>query len=229
MSAASGHESDPVFYPASVAVIGASTDFKRLGYHCMSSLIMGRFPGKIYPIHPSLPEVSGFKAYPSVTQVPGKIDLAIVAVRTSLVPSVLYECVGKGIKGIVLITAGFKEIEDKAGAVLQDEITDASEEVAEEAVAEEEAVSEEEPVAEEVAAEDTPVDETAADEAESEEPVAEEVAAEDTPVDETATDEAESEEPVAEEVVAEDTPVDETAADEAESKEPVAEEQVAEE
>ncbi len=122
MSAVSGHELDHVFYPASVAVIGASTDFKRLGYHCMNSLIMGRFPGEIYPIHPSLQEVSGFKVYPSVTQVPGKIDLAIVAVRTSLVPSVLHECVEKGIKGIVLITAGFKEIEDKAGAELQDEI-----------------------------------------------------------------------------------------------------------
>ena len=116
-------EISPIFYPRSVAVIGASPDFKRLGYHCMKSLLMSHFPGKIYPIHPALSEISGFKAYPSIKAVPGKVDLAIVAIRTSLVPSILEECIEKGVKGIVLITAGFKEIEDKAGAELQDEIT----------------------------------------------------------------------------------------------------------
>lgn len=112
-----------IFYPRSVAVIGASPDFNRLGYHCMSSLIMGRFPGKIYPIHPSLSEIMGFKAYPSIKAAPGEIDLAIIAVRSSLVPTLLIECAEKGVKGVVLITAGFKEIEDKAGAELQEEVT----------------------------------------------------------------------------------------------------------
>jgi len=115
-------EFNPIFYPDSVAVIGASPDFNRLGYHCMSSLIMSQFKGKIYPIHPSLPEISGFKAYPSIMAVPGKVDLAIIAVRNSLVPSILNECIEKGVKGVVLITAGFKEIEDKAGAELQDKV-----------------------------------------------------------------------------------------------------------
>ena len=110
------------FKPSAVAVIGASPDFKRLGYHCMSSLIVSQFKGRIYPIHPSLPEISGFTAYPSIGSVPDEVDLAIIAVRTSLVPSILAECIDKGVKGIVLITAGFKEIEDKAGAELQDEI-----------------------------------------------------------------------------------------------------------
>jgi len=111
-----------IFYPHSVAVIGASTDFKRLGYHCMKSLIMSHFPGKIYPIHPSLPEITGFKAYPSIKAVPGEVNLAIIAVRTSLVPSILNECAEKRVKGIVLITAGFKEIQDKIGTELQEEI-----------------------------------------------------------------------------------------------------------
>lgn len=110
-----------IFYPRSVAVIGASADFNRLGYHCLSSLVMGRFPGKIYPIHPSLSEIMGFEAYPSVKVVPGEIDLAIIAVRSSLVPALLVECADKAVKGVVLITAGFKESEDKAGAKLQDE------------------------------------------------------------------------------------------------------------
>ena len=118
----SWNEFNPIFYPDSVAIIGASTDFKRLGYHCVRSLIMSHFPGKIYPIHPSLPQISGFNAYPSIKAVPNKVDLAIIAVRTSLVPSILNECIEKGVKGIVLITAGFKEIEDKAGAELQDEV-----------------------------------------------------------------------------------------------------------
>ena len=113
---------NPIFYPNSVAVIGASADFKRLGYHCMSSLIMGQFKGKIYPIHPSLPEISGFNAYPSIKAVPDKVDLAIIVVRASLVLSILNECIEKGVKGIVLITAGFKEIDDKAGAELQDKM-----------------------------------------------------------------------------------------------------------
>lgn len=111
-----------VFYPRSVAVIGASSDFNRLGYHCMSSLIMGGFPGRIYPIHPSLPEIMGFRAYPSVRAVPGEVDLAIIAVRASLVPSLLIECAEKGVKGAILITAGFKESEDEAGAELQQEV-----------------------------------------------------------------------------------------------------------
>ena len=111
-----------IFYPESVAVIGASPDFKRLGYHCMESLIMSEFPGRIYPIHPSLPEISGFKAYPSIKVVPDEIDLAIIAVRTSTVPSILNDCADKGVKGVVLITAGFKEIDDEAGAELQEEV-----------------------------------------------------------------------------------------------------------
>ena len=111
-----------IFYPDSVAVVGASPDFKRLGYHCMESLIMSEFPGRIYPIHPSLPEISGFKAYPSIKVVPDEIDLAIIAVRTSTVPSILNDCADKGVKGVVLITAGFKEIDDEAGAELQEEV-----------------------------------------------------------------------------------------------------------
>lgn len=111
-----------VFCPRSVAVIGASPDFSRLGYHCMSSLIMGGFSGKIYPIHPSLPEIMGFRAYPSVRAAPGEVDLAIIAVRSSLVPALLIECAEKGVKGAVLITAGFKESEDEAGAELQQEV-----------------------------------------------------------------------------------------------------------
>ena len=106
-------EFNHIFYPSSVAIIGASPDFKRLGYHCLLSLVKGQFKGKIYPIHPSLPEISGFKAYPSIKAIPDKIDLAIIVVRASLVPSLLRECAEEGVKGVVLITAGFKEMRIK--------------------------------------------------------------------------------------------------------------------
>ena len=84
---------------------------------------MSNFPGKIYPIHPGLPEIDGFKAYPSIKSIPGEVDLAIIVVRATLVPPILNDCAEKGVKGVVLITAGFKEIEDKAGAELQEKVT----------------------------------------------------------------------------------------------------------
>lgn len=115
-------EFNSIFYPNSVAVIGASTDFNKLGYHCMASLMVSQFEGKIYPVHPSLPEIRGLQVYPSIKSVPDKVDLAIICVRSSLVPSILNECAGKGVKGVVLITAGFKEAKTEVGTQLQDQI-----------------------------------------------------------------------------------------------------------
>ena len=83
---------------------------------------MSQFPGNIYPIHPSLPEINGLKAYPSIALVSGEVDLAIIAIRTALVPTALNECIQKEVKGVILVAAGFKEMEDKAGAELQDKL-----------------------------------------------------------------------------------------------------------
>lgn len=111
-----------LFYPSTIAVIGASANPKKLGYHCITSLIRGDFKGKIYPVNPKLSEVYGFKAYPSIRDVPGKVDLAIIAIPRHIVPDVIKECAEKGVKGIVLITAGFKEAEDRIGSKLEREI-----------------------------------------------------------------------------------------------------------
>ena len=115
---------DAIFNPGAVAVIGASDNPGKLGSHVMRSLIEGKYPGKIYPVNPGKDEILGIKTYPSLSQVSDTIDLAIIVLPAEQVPKIIKECQEKGIEGIVLITAGFKEIEDKRGEVLQKEITE---------------------------------------------------------------------------------------------------------
>jgi acetyltransferase len=110
-----------LFSPDSVAVIGASNSFDKLGYHVMKSLV-GHYAGKIYPINPKGGKVWNLDSYASIGKVPGNIDLAIIVVPAALVPETLHQCGGKGVKGAVLITAGFREIEDSQGGVLQEQI-----------------------------------------------------------------------------------------------------------
>ena len=115
---------DAIFKPTSIAVIGASDNPGKLGFHVMKSLTAGKFPGRIFPINPGRDEIFGIKAFPGLDQVPEEIDLSIVVLPAELVPQTIRECEAKGIRGMVLITAGFKEIEDKRGETLQKEIKD---------------------------------------------------------------------------------------------------------
>jgi acyl-CoA synthetase (NDP forming) len=113
---------DLLFNPRSVAVIGASDKESKLGFHVMKSLTKGGFADAIIPVNPGGSEIMGIKAIPSITDYDGPIDLAIVVLPAGLVPGVFRECANKDVKGIVLITAGFKEIDDPAGADLHEEI-----------------------------------------------------------------------------------------------------------
>lgn len=113
---------DAIFNPGAVAVIGASDNPGKLGSHVMKSLTQGRYPGRIYPVNPGKDEIMGIKTYPSLSQVPDTVDLSIIVLPADQVPKIIKECQEKGVKGIVLITAGFKEIEDKRGERLQKEI-----------------------------------------------------------------------------------------------------------
>jgi len=115
---------ETMFNPKTVAVVGASDNPGKLGFHVMKSLINGGFSGKIVPLNPGSSEIWGLKAYPFINDYTDKIDLAIVVVPAKLVPGVFTECVEKKVKGIVLITAGFKEIDDLAGAKLHKKIAD---------------------------------------------------------------------------------------------------------
>ena len=111
-----------VFNPKSAAVIGASGNPGKLGYQVMRSLTAGEQPGKIIPINPKREQIMGLKALPSVMDEEGEIDLAVVVLPANQVVATVKECVSKGVKGIILITAGFREIEDSAGDHLQEEI-----------------------------------------------------------------------------------------------------------
>jgi len=108
-----------LFYPHSVAVIGASDNPFKMGYHCLRSLI--GFRGAVYPVNPNASTIQGFKAYPSILDVPGDVDLAVIVVPARQVPPVIEECAGKGVKGAVIITAGFRET-GEIGASLQEEV-----------------------------------------------------------------------------------------------------------
>jgi acyl-CoA synthetase (NDP forming) len=115
---------EAIFNPRSVAVIGASDNLGKLGFHVMKSLTQGRYPGRIFPVNPGKDEILGIKTYPSLFQVPDTVDLSIIVLPAEQVPRIIKECQERNVKGIVLITAGFKEIEDKRGEMLQEEIAE---------------------------------------------------------------------------------------------------------
>ncbi len=115
---------EAIFNPRSVAVIGASDNPGKLGSHVMRSLIEGRYPGKIFPVNPGKNEIMGTKTYPSLLHISESVDLAVIILPAEQVPKTVKECAEKGVKGIVLITAGFREIEDHRGETLQKEITE---------------------------------------------------------------------------------------------------------
>src|SRR4030042_3683539 len=119
-----------LFHPLSVAVVGGAKNPGKLGYHVMKSLTEGGFQGAIFPINPGEAELFGMRAYAAILEVPGDVDLAIVVLPAQAVPDMVRQCSAKGVKGIVLITAGFKEIEDEQGAQLQVEIARLADEAA---------------------------------------------------------------------------------------------------
>ncbi|HEX2964250.1 MAG TPA: CoA-binding protein, partial [Syntrophorhabdaceae bacterium] len=110
-----------LFSPTSIAVVGASNRFDRLGYHVMKSLV-GNYRGTIYPVNARGEKIWDIDSYSSLTAISDDIDLAIVAVPAPSVIETLHACGQKNVKGIVLITAGFKEIEDPEGRILEDKI-----------------------------------------------------------------------------------------------------------
>lgn len=98
------------FAPKSVAVIGASRNPQKLGYGVLSNIIESGFKGNVYPVNPKAGQILGLKCYPSVLDIPDEVDLAVIVVPAPLVPDVAEECGKKGVKGLIVISAGFKEV-----------------------------------------------------------------------------------------------------------------------
>jgi 4-hydroxybutyryl-CoA synthetase (ADP-forming) len=115
--------SESVFLsPKSIAIIGASDKRGSVG-RTITSNIMNGFKGIVFPISPTRPEVFYKKAYKSVLDVPKPIDLAVIVTKNTIVPDVLEECGKKKVKGVIIITAGFKEV-DEEGAKLEQRLKD---------------------------------------------------------------------------------------------------------
>ena len=110
---------DKILMPGSVAVIGASTDPFKWGNMLLAAIQKGGFEGEIYPINPRAEEILGLKCYPSVRDVPGEIDSALVVVPARFVPTVFEDMVAKGIKGAVVITSGFSETGEEGARAIQ--------------------------------------------------------------------------------------------------------------
>jgi acetyl coenzyme A synthetase (ADP forming)-like protein len=114
---------DPIFSPRSVAVIGASRNRNSLGFKLLHNLVANEFSGTIFPINPKARAIHSLKAYPSVTDVPDEVDLAVVVVPRDVVRPVVESCIEKGVRGLVVITAGFAETGEE-GAKLEHELCD---------------------------------------------------------------------------------------------------------
>ncbi|MBI5156637.1 MAG: GNAT family N-acetyltransferase [Acidimicrobiia bacterium] len=111
----------PVFYPKSVAVIGASREDMSIGARLMRNLMRGGFSGTVYPVNPNAQSVGSVKAYDSVLEIPDPVDLAVVVVPARFVIEVTKQCAEKGVRGMVIITAGFSET-GEAGAAMEREL-----------------------------------------------------------------------------------------------------------
>src|SRR3989344_6366539 len=96
------------FYPKSIAIIGASNTHGKVGNALMLNL--KKFKGKVYPINLKEKEVLGIKSYKNILDVKDKIDLAVIAIPEQATYNALEECGKKGIKNVIVITAGFSEV-----------------------------------------------------------------------------------------------------------------------
>lgn len=101
---------DVLFAPRSVAVVGATERPGSVGRTVLWNLISNPFGGTVYPINPKRPNVLGIKAWPSLSALPERVDLAIVVTPAQAVPGVIQECAALGIRGAIILSAGFKEI-----------------------------------------------------------------------------------------------------------------------
>jgi acetyltransferase len=112
---------DAILDPNNVAVIGATEKQGSVGRTILTNLITNPFGGTIFPVNPKRANVLGIKAYPSILDVPDRVDLAVVVTPAPTVPGVIKECVDAGVPGAIIISAGFKEV-GAEGAALEREI-----------------------------------------------------------------------------------------------------------
>ncbi len=112
---------DVFFSPQTVAVIGATETPGSVGRTILWNLISSPFGGTVFPVNPKRASVLGIKAYPSIAEVPAQVDLAVIVTPAAAVPEVVRQCLDAGIKGAIIISAGFKEA-GPAGAEMERQV-----------------------------------------------------------------------------------------------------------
>jgi acetate---CoA ligase (ADP-forming) len=95
--------------PRSVAVIGASRQAGSIGEALFHNIVLGKYAGALYPVNPAAKEIDGVRCYHSVLDIPGEVDLALISVPAKVVASVAQDCAAKGVRSLVVISAGFAE------------------------------------------------------------------------------------------------------------------------
>ncbi|MBW2430069.1 MAG: acetate--CoA ligase family protein [Deltaproteobacteria bacterium] len=111
------HELDAIFAPQSVAVIGASTSAGKVGHDIFANILRGGYTGTLYPVNPNAKSILCVRAYPSVKEIPDQVDLAMLILAPRLTLNAVKEAAAKGVKGIVIVSAGFREVGDQGAAI----------------------------------------------------------------------------------------------------------------
>src|SRR4030042_1588660 len=117
------HELNSMFFPKSIALVGASPNPQGWGgTSFMLRLQNIGFPGKIYPVNPKATEILGLRVYPNLLSVPETVDLVIIAISAPSVPAVLEDCIAAGIKNVHIFSSGFSETGEEEGKKLEQHI-----------------------------------------------------------------------------------------------------------
>jgi acetyltransferase len=108
---------EPFFHPRSVAVIGATEKEGSVGRTLFNNLLQTSFGGPVYPVNPQHPSILGIRAYASISQAPGPVDLAVIVTPAKAVPGLIDDCAQAGVKAVIIISAGFKEVGPEGAAL----------------------------------------------------------------------------------------------------------------
>ncbi len=112
---------DAIFAPETIAVIGASTQKGKVGHDIFANILSGGFTGTLYPVNPKAKSVLSVKCYTTIASIPDPIDLGMIILPPNAALNAVKDCISKGVKGIVIVSAGFKEVGGE-GAQIEKEI-----------------------------------------------------------------------------------------------------------
>ena len=110
------------FNPKSVAIVGASTQKTKVGYEILLNMIQAGFPGKVFPVNNKVESIEGLKCYPDLPSIGEVPDMVVIVVPAPVVPAIMLQCGKLGVKAVIIITAGFKEV-GQEGLALEQRIT----------------------------------------------------------------------------------------------------------